>query len=193
MLLPPTGSPRPLTRRWDPARKRSGASPSVRERFQLDPSCAAGEESGGGRSEAGRDPASNKPQEAQRRREAPAGGRPRPERALAGFGELPLVLASKVISVPRVGAGAEPPRDAGGERPEPSGAGKRERGATSRPEGAPCVPPAMSTVFPAPGIEGSRPGQCPDPGAGVSAAPVALGVSGSRSERPAARRERAGS
>lgn len=71
-------------------------------------------------------PPPKKPQEAQRRREAPAGGRPRPERAQAGSGELPLVPASKVISVPRVGAGAEPPRDAGGERPEPSGAGRRE-------------------------------------------------------------------
>lgn len=71
-------------------------------------------------------PPPGEPPEAQRRREAPASGRPRPQRARAGFGELPLVPASKVISVPRVGAGAEPPRDAGGERPEPSGAGRRE-------------------------------------------------------------------
>lgn len=134
-------------------------------------------------------PPPSEPQEAQRRREAPASERPRPQRARAGFGELPLVSASKVISVPRVGAGAEPPWDARGERPKPSGAIRREGGATSRPKGAPRVPPAMSPVFSAPGTGGSRPGQSRDPGPVMSAAPGALGLTGSRSERPAARRE----
>lgn len=129
-------------------------------------------------------PPPREPQEDQRRREAPASGRPRPQRARAGFGELPLVPASKVISVPRVGAGAEPPRDAGGERPEPSGAGKREWGAPSRPKGAPRVPPAMSPVFPAPGTGGGHgrdtaeppgPGcpQCPGRWVSPGAAPSA--------------------
>lgn len=70
-----------------------------------------------------------KKKEDQRRGEALATGLPRPEQARAGSGELPLFPAFKVISIPCVGcwSGATA-EDAGGERPVPSGAVRREAG-----------------------------------------------------------------
>lgn len=145
-----------------------------------------------------------KKKEDQRRREAPATGLPRPEQARAGSGELPLFPAFKVISIPCVGcwSGATA-EDAGGERPVPSGAVRREaggQGGRDRRDGAGVSPgpaprgcgrcprcPSGPTCPATPRPAGRGPGEPQGLGPRIAPVPGTLGYTGRRSQSPALR------